>query len=143
MAALPLRHCVVYRAFAVNFRFVKARFVTRCLASGSRSRLFGRVRSVGVSNPLDPTSRRHPHLFNRSGGDRVLLRADAGLCPLSIARVSVHTRPVSLQEKARSLGSRIRELLILPIYANLPSDMQAKIFEPTPPNARKVREIWF
>ncbi|CAK8673976.1 unnamed protein product [Clavelina lepadiformis] len=43
-----------------------------------------------------------------------------------------------LQEKARSLGSRIKELIVLPIYANLPSDMQAKIFEPTPPNARKV-----
>lgn len=28
--------------------------------------------------------------------------------------------------------------MILPIYANLPSDMQARIFEPTPPNARKV-----
>uniref|UniRef100_H2YMB1 RNA helicase n=1 Tax=Ciona savignyi TaxID=51511 RepID=H2YMB1_CIOSA len=43
-----------------------------------------------------------------------------------------------MQEKARALGSRIRELLILPIYANLPSDMQSKIFEPTPPGARKV-----
>jgi len=28
--------------------------------------------------------------------------------------------------------------VILPIYANLPSDLQAKIFEPTPPGARKV-----
>jgi len=26
----------------------------------------------------------------------------------------------------------------LPIYANLPSDQQARIFEPTPPGARKV-----
>lgn len=43
-----------------------------------------------------------------------------------------------LQERARQLGSRIKELLILPIYANLPSDMQSKIFEPTPPGARKV-----
>nr|CAB3237847.1 putative pre-mRNA-splicing factor ATP-dependent RNA helicase DHX16 [Phallusia mammillata] len=43
-----------------------------------------------------------------------------------------------MQEKARGLGSRIRELIVLPIYANLPSDMQSKIFEPTPPNARKV-----
>lgn len=32
----------------------------------------------------------------------------------------------------------MKELVILPIYANLPSDMQAKIFEPTPPGARKV-----
>ncbi|KAK5284758.1 Cyclin-dependent kinase catalytic subunit, partial [Cryomyces antarcticus] len=29
-------------------------------------------------------------------------------------------------------------LIIAPIYANLPTDLQAKIFEPTPPNARKV-----
>ncbi|KAF6729435.1 putative pre-mRNA-splicing factor ATP-dependent RNA helicase DHX16 [Oryzias melastigma] len=43
-----------------------------------------------------------------------------------------------LQERCRRLGSKIAELLILPIYANLPSDMQAKIFTPTPPGARKV-----
>jgi pre-mRNA-splicing factor ATP-dependent RNA helicase DHX16 len=29
-------------------------------------------------------------------------------------------------------------MIICPIYANLPTDLQAKIFEPTPPNARKV-----
>ncbi|XP_068106514.1 pre-mRNA-splicing factor ATP-dependent RNA helicase DHX16 [Hyperolius riggenbachi] len=43
-----------------------------------------------------------------------------------------------LQERCRRLGSKIAEMQILPIYANLPSDMQAKIFEPTPPGARKV-----
>ncbi|XP_029727278.2 pre-mRNA-splicing factor ATP-dependent RNA helicase DHX16 [Aedes albopictus] len=43
-----------------------------------------------------------------------------------------------LQDRVKRLGSKLKELLILPIYANLPSDMQAKIFEPTPPNARKV-----
>ncbi|XP_037041854.1 pre-mRNA-splicing factor ATP-dependent RNA helicase DHX16 [Bradysia coprophila] len=43
-----------------------------------------------------------------------------------------------LQDRVKRLGSKLRELLILPVYANLPSDMQAKIFEPTPPNARKV-----
>ena len=44
-----------------------------------------------------------------------------------------------LQERTRKLGSKIKELIILPIYANLPSDLQAKIFEPTPPGARKVK----
>lgn len=44
----------------------------------------------------------------------------------------------NLQETARKLGSKIPELIICPIYANLPSDLQAKIFEPTPPGARKV-----
>lgn len=43
-----------------------------------------------------------------------------------------------LQERIKALGSKIKELIILPIYANLPSDMQAKIFEPAPPNSRKV-----
>ena len=36
------------------------------------------------------------------------------------------------------MGNKIKELLVLPIYASLPSDMQAKIFEETPPNSRKV-----
>ncbi|XP_045681894.1 pre-mRNA-splicing factor ATP-dependent RNA helicase DHX16 isoform X2 [Phyllostomus hastatus] len=43
-----------------------------------------------------------------------------------------------LQDRCRRLGSKIRELLVLPIYANLPSDMQARIFQPTPQGARKV-----
>ncbi|KAF9454812.1 P-loop containing nucleoside triphosphate hydrolase protein [Macrolepiota fuliginosa MF-IS2] len=44
----------------------------------------------------------------------------------------------NLQETARALGNKIAELIICPIYANLPSEMQAKIFEPTPAGARKV-----
>jgi pre-mRNA-splicing factor ATP-dependent RNA helicase DHX16 len=44
----------------------------------------------------------------------------------------------NLQETARALGNKVPELIIAPIYANLPSDMQAKIFEPTPDGARKV-----
>nr|NVI75416.1 lethal (2) 37Cb [Cucujiformia]NVI75441.1 lethal (2) 37Cb [Cucujiformia]NVI75478.1 lethal (2) 37Cb [Cucujiformia] len=43
-----------------------------------------------------------------------------------------------LTDRMRRLGSKVKELIILPVYANLPSDMQAKIFEPTPPGARKV-----
>jgi len=44
----------------------------------------------------------------------------------------------SLQYKMRGLGTSVGELLVLPIYANLPTDMQAKIFEKTPEGARKV-----
>lgn len=43
-----------------------------------------------------------------------------------------------LQERVKRLGSKLKELLILPVYSNLPTEMQAKIFEPTPPGARKV-----
>lgn len=44
----------------------------------------------------------------------------------------------NLQETSRALGNKVAELIICPIYANLPSEMQAKIFEPTPEGARKV-----
>ena len=37
-----------------------------------------------------------------------------------------------LRARTRGLGNKIGEMLILPIYSNLPTDMQAKIFEPTP-----------
>ena len=43
-----------------------------------------------------------------------------------------------LTERTKGLGSRIKELVICPIYATLPSEQQAKIFEPTPQGARKV-----
>uniref|UniRef100_A0A6V3S0D1 RNA helicase n=1 Tax=Lotharella globosa TaxID=91324 RepID=A0A6V3S0D1_9EUKA len=44
----------------------------------------------------------------------------------------------NLERRVRGLGTKIGELMVLPIYSTLPSDMQAKIFEPTPPGARKV-----
>lgn len=44
----------------------------------------------------------------------------------------------SLQETARKLGSAAPELMICPIYANLPTDLQQRIFDPTPPKVRKV-----
>ena len=44
----------------------------------------------------------------------------------------------ALVERAKELGSKIKELMICPIYANLPSEQQAKIFEKTPKGARKV-----
>lgn len=43
-----------------------------------------------------------------------------------------------LTQRTKGMGSKIPELIICPIYANLPSEQQAKIFEKTPPNARKV-----
>ncbi|CAN6337723.1 unnamed protein product [Urochloa humidicola] len=43
-----------------------------------------------------------------------------------------------LRRRTRGLGTKIAELVICPIYANLPTELQAKIFEPAPPGARKV-----
>jgi len=50
----------------------------------------------------------------------------------------IETTAEILTERTKALGSRIKELIICPIYANLPSDQQAKIFEKTPQGARKV-----
>lgn len=43
-----------------------------------------------------------------------------------------------LYERMKSLGPNVPDLLILPIYSALPSEMQSKIFDPAPPGARKV-----
>lgn len=48
----------------------------------------------------------------------------------------------SLAETAHALGNKVGELIICPIYANLPSEMQSKIFEETPPGARKVSRVF-
>lgn len=50
----------------------------------------------------------------------------------------IETAQEMLQQRTRGLGTRIKELIILPIYATLPSDLQAKIFVPTPEGARKI-----
>ena len=39
----------------------------------------------------------------------------------------------------KSLGPEVPELIILPVYSALPSEMQTRIFEPAPPGTRKVR----
>jgi pre-mRNA-splicing factor ATP-dependent RNA helicase DHX16 len=50
----------------------------------------------------------------------------------------IETAAEILAQRAKNLGARIPELIICPIYANLPSEQQAKIFEKTPKGARKV-----
>ncbi|KAI8850954.1 P-loop containing nucleoside triphosphate hydrolase protein [Chytridium lagenaria] len=44
----------------------------------------------------------------------------------------------TLQLISKQLGSKISEMKICPIYAALPSEKQAEIFEPTPEGVRKV-----
>lgn len=38
----------------------------------------------------------------------------------------------------KALGPSVPELIILPVYSALPSEMQSRIFEPAPPGSRKV-----
>lgn len=50
----------------------------------------------------------------------------------------IETAEEILKHRIWGLGTKIAELIICPIYANLPTELQAKIFEPTPEGARKV-----
>ncbi|KRY14300.1 putative pre-mRNA-splicing factor ATP-dependent RNA helicase mog-5 [Trichinella patagoniensis] len=43
-----------------------------------------------------------------------------------------------LYERMKSLGPDVPELIILPVYSALPSEMQTRIFESAPPGSRKV-----
>ncbi len=43
-----------------------------------------------------------------------------------------------LYERMKALGPSVPELIILPVYSALPSEMQSKIFDPAPPGGRKV-----
>ena len=43
-----------------------------------------------------------------------------------------------LYERMKSLGSNLPELIILPVYSALPSELQTRIFEAAPPGARKL-----
>ncbi|KAF8108125.1 hypothetical protein N665_0114s0018 [Sinapis alba] len=44
----------------------------------------------------------------------------------------------SLYERMKNLGKNVPELIILPVYSALPSEMQSRIFDPPPPGTRKV-----
>jgi len=50
----------------------------------------------------------------------------------------IETANEILTHRTKVLGNKIAELILCPIYANLPSDQQAKIFEDTPKQSRKV-----
>ncbi|XP_028968746.1 ATP-dependent RNA helicase DHX8 [Galendromus occidentalis] len=43
-----------------------------------------------------------------------------------------------LYERMRALGAQVPELIILPVYSALPSEMQTRIFDPAPAGSRKV-----
>ncbi|GAA5853306.1 hypothetical protein JCM8547_000279 [Rhodosporidiobolus lusitaniae] len=43
-----------------------------------------------------------------------------------------------LYERMKALGPNVPDLIVLPIYSALPSEMQSRIFDPAPPGARKV-----
>jgi ATP-dependent RNA helicase DHX8/PRP22 len=49
----------------------------------------------------------------------------------------IDTAAEVLYNRMQSLGPAVPELIILPVYSALPSEMQTRIFEPAPPGTRK------
>ncbi|CEG81146.1 Putative ATP dependent helicase [Rhizopus microsporus] len=50
----------------------------------------------------------------------------------------IDTAAEILYERMKALGNDVPELIILPVYSALPSEMQSRIFDPAPPGSRKV-----
>ncbi|PGH26830.1 hypothetical protein AJ80_01410 [Polytolypa hystricis UAMH7299] len=50
----------------------------------------------------------------------------------------IDTSSEILFERMKALGPSVPELIILPVYSALPSEMQSRIFDPAPPGSRKV-----
>lgn len=50
----------------------------------------------------------------------------------------IDTAAEILYERMKALGPGVPELIILPVYSALPSEMQSRIFDPAPPGSRKV-----
>ena len=69
------------------------------------------------------------HITQPQGGDILVFLT---------GQEEIETAAEILTLRTKGLGSKIQELIICPIYSTLPSDMQAKIFEPTPEGSRKV-----
>ena len=49
----------------------------------------------------------------------------------------IDTTAEILYNRMKSLGPNVPELIILPVYSALPSEMQTRIFDPAPPGCRK------
>lgn len=50
----------------------------------------------------------------------------------------IDTSSEILYERMKALGPNVPDLIILPVYSALPSEMQSRIFEPAPTGSRKV-----
>ena len=57
---------------------------------------------------------------------------------LSSGQEEIDTSCEILYERMKSLGPEVPDLVILPVYSALPSEMQTRIFDPAPPGTRKV-----
>jgi HrpA-like RNA helicase len=79
--------------------------------------------------------------FSRASKRGIKYDEDFSYCftfPVLLGQEEIDTACEILYERMKSLGPDIPDLIILPVYSALPSEMQTRIFEPAPPGSRKV-----
>lgn len=54
-----------------------------------------------------------------------------------VGQEEIDTCCETLYSRMQALGDLAPELIILPVYSALPSEVQSRIFEPAPPGSRK------
>ena len=99
------------------------------------------VLQIHVSQPLANGGRKE---VGGGGGDKkadssaAAAAAGGDILVFLTGQEEIEAAEELIKSRLKGLGSAVGELIVAPIYANLPSEMQARIFEPTPPGARKV-----
>ncbi len=67
-----------------------------------------------------------------------LTQEDGDILVFLTGQDEIETVQENLYSISKHLGSKMREMIVAPIYAALPSELQSAIFKPTPKGSRKV-----
>lgn len=117
------------------------------LDSGKFSRYFGDcpiIKIPGRTFPVEIMYTREPELdYLAATLDTVVQihisepTSNGDILVFLTGQEEIDTSCEALFNRVKALGNSAPDLIILPVYSSLPSEVQSKIFEPTPPNARK------
>lgn len=100
-------------------------------------------RIPGRTFPVDVLYTREPEMdYLASALDSVIQihisEPEGDILVFLTGQEEIDTSCEALFERMKVLGDTVPDLIILPVYSSLPSEMQSRIFEPTPPGSRKV-----
>lgn len=85
-----------------------------------------------------------PRLLNHFALQIHLTEAEGDILLFLTGQEEINNAGEVLYERMKALGPAVPELIILPVYSALPSELQTRIFEPAPPGKRKcVANLFF